>query len=43
LEISIFFGFVGLFMYTVLTAISKFKSLAPIRHPFLEESLHHHI
>lgn len=43
LEISIFLGFVGIFMYTVLTALSKFTSLAPKNHPFLEESLHHHI
>lgn len=43
LEIAIFLGFAGLFMYTVLSALSKFKSLVPVNHPFLEESLHHHI
>jgi hypothetical protein len=43
LEISIFFGFVGLFIYAILTSLSKFKSLAPVNHPFLQESLHHHI
>lgn len=43
IEIAVFLGFAGLFMYTVLTALSKFKSLIPKKHPFLEESLHHHI
>jgi hypothetical protein len=43
LEISIFIGFAGLFMFLMLTALSKFKSLAPKKHPLLEESLHHHI
>ena len=43
LEIAIFVGFAGLFMFMMLTALSKFKSLAPKKHPLLEESLHHHI
>jgi Ni/Fe-hydrogenase subunit HybB-like protein len=43
IEIAIFFGFAGLFAYTMFTALSKFKSLAPKKHPFLDESLHHHI
>jgi hypothetical protein len=43
LEIAIFLGFAGLFLFTTLTALSKFKSLIPKKHPFLEESLHHHI
>ena len=44
LEITIFVGFAGLFMFMMLTALSKFKSLAPKKHPLLEkESLHHHI
>jgi len=43
LEIAIFLGFAGLFVFTTLTALSKFKSLIPKKHPFLEESLHHHI
>jgi len=42
-EIGIAIGFVGLFTYFMLNALSKFKSLAPKNHPFLEESLHHHI
>jgi hypothetical protein len=43
IEATVFLGFVGVFIYTMLTALSKFKSLAPKKHPFLEESLHHHI
>ena len=43
LEISIFFGFVGLFIFFFLNAISKLKSLVPVKHPFLQESLHHHV
>lgn len=42
-EICIFIGFAGLFTFLVLNALSKFKSLIPKKHPFLEESLHHHI
>jgi hypothetical protein len=42
-EITVFLGFAGLFMFTMLTALSKFKSLIPKKHPLLEESLHHHI
>ena len=42
-EIGIAIGFVGLFVFTMLTSLSKFKALAPKNHPFLEESLHHHI
>jgi len=43
IEIGIFVGFAGLFTYTMLTSLSKFKSLIPKQHPFLQESLHHHI
>ena len=42
-EIGIFIGFAGLFVFLVFNALSKFKSLEPKNHPFLEESLHHHI
>jgi hypothetical protein len=42
-EVGTFIGFVGLFAYMVSTALSKFKSLVPKNHPFLEESLHHHV
>jgi hypothetical protein len=42
-EVGIFIGFAGLFTFMVLTALSRFKSLVPKNHPFLEESLHHHV
>ena len=42
-EISVFLGFVGLFIFAILTSLRKFKSLVAIKHPFLQESLHHHI
>lgn len=42
-EPGVFIGFAGLFTYSVLTALSKFQSLIPKKHPLLEESLHHHI
>ncbi|MFD0794689.1 quinol:cytochrome C oxidoreductase [Mucilaginibacter litoreus] len=41
-EIGIFLGFAGLFTFTVLTKLSKAQSLIPKKHPFLQESLHHH-
>ena len=43
IEIGVFLGFAGLFTFLMLTALSKFKSLVPKKHPFLQESLHHHI
>lgn len=43
IEIGVAVGFVGLFTFAILTSLSKFKALAPKNHPFLEESLHHHI
>jgi hypothetical protein len=42
-EIGIFLGFAGLFTFLVLNTLSKFESIVPKKHPFLEESLHHHI
>jgi hypothetical protein len=42
-EIGIFIGFAGLFTFMVLNSLSKFASIVPKKHPFLEESLHHHI
>jgi hypothetical protein len=42
-EIGIFLGFAGLFTFLMLNALSKFSSLIPKKHPFLQESLHHHI
>ena len=42
IEIGVFLGFVGLFTFLMLNALSK-NALAPKNHPFLDESLHHHI
>jgi hypothetical protein len=42
-EIAIFIGFFGLFIFTMFSSLATFKSLIPKKHPFLEESLHHHI
>jgi hypothetical protein len=42
-ELGTFIGFAGLFTFCMLTALSKFSSLVPKKHPFLQESLHHHI
>jgi hypothetical protein len=41
-EIGIALGFIGLFTFTVLTALSK-KPLIAKNHPLLEESLHHQL
>jgi hypothetical protein len=43
IEAGVFIGFAGLFTFLTLSALSKFKSLIPKKHPFLQESLHHHI
>lgn len=43
IEITVLVGFIGLFTFLALNALSKFKSLVPKKHPLLEESLHHHI
>ncbi|SER09281.1 quinol:cytochrome C oxidoreductase [Pedobacter rhizosphaerae] len=42
IEIGTALGFVGLFTFTVLTALSK-KPLIAKNHPFLQESLHHQL
>lgn len=42
LEIGIALGFIGLFTFTVLTSLSK-KALIAKNHPFLQESLNHHL
>ncbi|MEO6150417.1 MAG: quinol:cytochrome C oxidoreductase [Mucilaginibacter sp.] len=42
-ELFIFIGFAGLLIFLTLNALSKFKSLVPKKHPFIDESLHHHI
>lgn len=41
-EIALFLGFFGLFLHTVLKALSK-APLVPVNHPFKEESEHHQI
>jgi len=41
-EIGAALGFTGLFAFLVLSKLSK-HALAPAKHPFLEESLHHQI
>ena len=42
LEIGMFLGFLGLFLYVVHTSLSK-APLMVKNHPYLEESMHHHI
>ncbi|TKC07542.1 quinol:cytochrome C oxidoreductase [Pedobacter frigoris] len=42
IEIGTAIGFVGLFTFTVLNALSK-KPLIAKNHPFLQESLNHHL
>ncbi|WP_432708390.1 quinol:cytochrome C oxidoreductase [Pedobacter sp.] len=42
IEVGTAIGFVGLFTFTVLTSLSK-KSLIAKNHPFLQESLNHHL
>ena len=42
IEIGIMLGYLGLFLYTVLNALSK-APLVPQKHPLLPESLAHHI
>jgi len=42
LEIGLFLAFLGLFILTVLNALTK-APLTPVNHPYLEESVHHHI
>jgi hypothetical protein len=41
-EIGMFLGFLGLFVFVVLSALAKAKLVA-VKHPFLEESEHHSI
>ncbi len=42
IEVGTAIGFVGLFTFLMLSMLSK-KPLAPKNHPFLEESVNHHI
>lgn len=41
-ELGMFAGFLGLFLFVVLTSLSK-HALAPKNHPFLNEAKQHHI
>ncbi|RVU01548.1 quinol:cytochrome C oxidoreductase [Mucilaginibacter limnophilus] len=41
-ELLIFVGFAGILIFLTLNSLSKFTSLVPKKHPFLDESLHHH-
>jgi hypothetical protein len=43
IELGVFAGFAGLFVFLTMNALSRFKSIIPKKHPFLQESLHHHI
>ena len=42
LEIGMFLMFLGVFIFTVLNALTK-APLVPKHHPYLDESIHHHI
>lgn len=42
LEVGLFMAFLGLFLYVVLNSLTK-ASLVVKHHPYLDESLHHHI
>jgi hypothetical protein len=43
IEVCTFAGFAGIFIFCVGKALSSFSSLAPKNHPFLAESLNHHV
>jgi hypothetical protein len=42
LEIGMTLTFAGLFMFWVLTALSK-RGLIPVNHPYIQESAHHDV
>lgn len=42
LEIGITLTFAGVFIFWVLTALSK-RGLVPVKHPYIEESVHHEV
>ncbi len=42
IELGVAIGFVGLFIFLMLTSLSKY-AIAPKNHPFLDESVHHQI
>jgi len=35
-------GFVGLFLFVVAKNLAKRKTIIPVNHPYIEESLLHH-
>ena len=41
-EIGVLLGFIGLFLYVVLTNLAKVPVMVK-NHPYLEESIHHHL
>ncbi len=41
LEIGLMIGFLGMFLFVVHSALTK-AALMPQKHPFIEESVHHH-
>ena len=43
IELGMLLGFIGLFMFATFTAMAKRKYILPVNHPYLEESLLHHI
>jgi hypothetical protein len=42
LEVGMTLAFAGLFIYWVLTALSK-RGLVPVKHPYIDESAHHDV
>ncbi len=42
LEVGMFLAFLGVFIYTVLSTLTK-APLTPVNHPYLDESVHHQI
>lgn len=42
MDIGMFLGFLGLFVFVVLKALTK-APLVPVNHPYLDESIHHNI
>ncbi len=43
IELGMLLGFIGLFMFAVFSAMAKRRYILPVNHPYLEESLFHHI
>jgi hypothetical protein len=42
MDVGMFLGFLGLFVFVVLKGLTK-APLVPVNHPYLEESVHHNI